>query len=89
MGSRDNFIQTPTAGGGSAVATSPSLPTPVTYNTPAISTDELFPSRYMKQAHSGSKKVAYVVFNGLSPGLFYNWQANSFLWLFMSKLMKV
>ena len=79
----DNFARATSADGGLTVSTLPSLPTApestTIYQTPTIDADELFPSRYIKQAHSGNRKVAYVVFNGLSPGLYYNWRVYMFL----------
>lgn len=49
------------------------LSPPPTMGTPIVSEDELFPDRYHKQPAGGSGKVCYVVFNGLSPGVHYNW----------------
>lgn len=49
------------------------LPLPTSISTPIIADEELFLDRYIKQSTGASGKVAYVVFNGLSPGVFYNW----------------
>lgn len=38
-----------------------------------ISDGEFFLERYIKQPRSKSDKVAYVVFNGPFPGVYYNW----------------
>ena len=46
---------------------------PGSISAPAVADNDLFPARYIKQTIPDSGKVAYVVFNGLSPGVFYNW----------------
>ncbi|KJA19184.1 hypothetical protein HYPSUDRAFT_56731 [Hypholoma sublateritium FD-334 SS-4] len=49
------------------------ISSPSSVSTPVMADDELFLDRYIKQTTGASGKVAYVVFNGLSPGVFYNW----------------
>ena len=75
----DSFIP-PASADGSLTASSLTASTTeslatirIACRTPDLDEDDLFPSRYIKQTLSGRKRVAYVVFNGLSPGLFYNW----------------
>ena len=48
-------------------------PWPSSISTFFVADDELFPDRYVKQPVGRSGKVAYTVFNGPSPGVYYNW----------------
>ncbi len=42
-------------------------------STSFVEDDEIFPDRYDKQPIGNSGKVAYTVFHGPSPGVYYNW----------------
>ena len=75
VGLSDNFIRAPSAEDCPAVSSAQNLPAASMdlNGIPAVDDLELFPTRYIKQSQSGHNKVAYVVFNGMSPGIFYNW----------------